>query len=268
MRSAASTPAPSQRVSIPGLDPAAPYSSRLSARSALYSELRLLLDGLDRALPPAAYRSLVLDENRLVRPSSSARQKLWRELHARYLLDASEPLFFAFWSEWQRCESEPERGLTAYLLFALNDRLVTDLGTTWLFSLLRRAPAELRPVEVGAFIARSAARHPEVAGWSAETTLAVAQKYCASIRDFGLARGTVRKQTIRPALYGAPFRLLVRALRLVRTPLLVMVQHPVFRLLAIEGREVVSALGELNRQGALRFRMQGDVVELELEAAA
>ena len=35
-------------------------------------------------------------------------------------------------------------------------------------------------------------------------------------------------------------------------------------MLALEPDEVIDALGELSRQGALRFRMQGDVVELTL----
>jgi hypothetical protein len=39
---------------------------------------------------------------------------------------------------------------------------------------------------------------------------------------------------------------------------------PIFRLLALDGIEVIDALGELNRQGELRFRMQGDVIELEV----
>jgi hypothetical protein len=33
----------------------------------------------------------------------------------------------------------------------------------------------------------------------------------------------------------------------------------------LEESEVINALGELNRQGALHFRMQGDIVELGLE---
>jgi hypothetical protein len=61
---------------------------------------------------------------------------------------------------------------------------------------------------------------------------------------------------------------LVRALRLVDTPSLRLVGHPIFRLLAIDSTEVVHALSELNRVGALRFRMQGDVVELDLAEAA
>lgn len=254
----------SQMAWVPGLDPAAPYASRLSARSALFTELHLLLDRERTALSSAEYRALVVSENKLSRASAAARGKLWKELKSRYRLDAADSLFAAFWAEWRRCASEAERGLTAYVLLALNDRLVADLGSDLLFPLLRRAPSELRVADVIAFIDRAETAHPEVKGWSEKTRLAVAQKYGASIRDFGLANGTTRKTTVRPALYGSPIRLLVRALRLVGVAPLDLVRAPAFRLLGIDGIEVIDALGELNSIGALRFRMQGDVIELDV----
>ena len=247
-----------------GLDPAAPYYSRLSARSALYTDLCLLLNGAGGSLRALDFREIIIEQNCLARASESARRKMWKELKGRYVLDASSPLFAAFWSEWKCCESEPERGLTAYCLLALQDKLVTDLGLGFLFARLRRAPAELRVDDVLGFIKASAPAHPEVAAWSDKTTTTVAQKYGASIRDFGLARGTIRKTTVRPALYGAPTRLLIRALRLAGIRDLDLVRAPIFKLLALEPGEVIDALGELSRQGALRFRMQGDVVELTL----
>jgi hypothetical protein len=253
---------------IPGLNPEAPFFSRLSARSALYTELQLLLDRQPTALPARAYRSLVIDENFLARPSIWARRKLWEELHCRYRLDAHDELFKNFWMEWQSCGSDLERGLTAYVLLALNDRLVTDLGVEWLFPLLVRAPAELRAQEVRAFIEREAVRHAEVLRWSEKTASAVAQKYCASIRDFGLAKGIAKKVTVRPSLHGAPVRLLLRALRLIGTADLEIIRHRIFRLLGIDVPQVITALGELNRLEQIRFRMQGDVVELDLQAAA
>lgn len=256
------------RASPPGLNPEAPYFSRLSARSALYTELQLLFDDHPAALSAKAYRSLVINENCLARASISARQKLWKELRSRFRLDASDKLFKIFWTEWQRCGSDPERGLTTYVLLALNDRLVADLGVEWLFPLLVRAPAELRAQEVRAFIERAAAQHPEVLRWSEKTASAVAQKYCASIRDFGLAKGIAKKVTVRPSLYGPPVRLLLRALRLTGTPDLEIIRHRIFRLLGIDVPEVINALGELNRLEQIRFRMQGDVVELDLRAAA
>ena len=251
-------------IPVPGLNPAEKYVSRLSARTALYTEVRLLFDGDSSPRTPSAYRSLVIDENRLARASTSARTKLWSELKGRYRLDADDPLFLAFWAEWQRCTSEAERGLTVYVLFALNDKLVFDLGTELLFPLLRRAPVELRVGDVLAFIKRAETFHPEVDGWSDNTRRSLAQDYCASIRDFSLATGGTRKLTVRPALYGSPVRLVVRALRLTATAPLAIAQHQAFRLLGIDGIGVIDALGELNRTGALRFRVQGDVVELDV----
>ena len=253
---------------VQALEPGAPYSSRLSARSALYADLHVLLDAKREPSSAAAYRTLVIDDNCVARRSAAARRKIWKELKARYILDTGHPLFAAFLHEWRRCRSEPERGLTAYMLLALHDRLVADLGVGWLCPLLRRAPAELRVADVLGFLGRAAENRPEVAAWSGHTRTAVAQKYAASVRDFGLARGTVRKVTVRPALHAAPVRLLVRALRLAGVGPLDLLRAPIFRLLALEGHEVVDALGELNGRDALRFRMQGDVVELDIEEAA
>lgn len=253
---------------VPALDTRTAYTSRLSARSALFTDLQLLLDDRPQPLPTEEYRRLVVEENCLNRPSTAARKKLWEELRKRYLLDRRQPLYEAFWIEWRRSKSDPERGLTAYVLLALHDRLVADLGTQWLFAYLRRAPAELRVEEVRGFIRRaSETDHPEVRNWTEDTQLHIAQHYMASIRDFGLARGKSKKHSLRPALYGAPVRLLVRALRLARVNDLEIVASPVFRLLAIEGAEVIDALGTLNQQGELRFRMQADVIELEVGGA-
>ena len=252
---------------IPALDPSAPYTSRLSARSALYTDLHVLMDAGETP-PSSSFRSLVIDENRLFRKSTAARQKTWQELKSRYILDTEHPLFAAFLKEWGRSRSEAERGLTTYILLSLNDRLVADLGTHWLFPLLRRAPAELRVADIRGFIDGAANKHVEVRSWSDQTRTAVAQKYAASIRDFGLAKGTVKKVTIRPALYGAPVRLLVRILRLVGLRPLELIRAPIFRLLALDGPEVIEALGELNRADALSFRIQGDIVELNIDEEA
>ncbi len=249
---------------VPALDTGAPYTSRLSARSALYTDLCLLLDAAGGAMQSEDFRWMVIEQNCLARSSESARRKMWKELKTRYILDASNPLFSAFWLEWQRCASEPERGLTAYCLLALNDRLVADLGLDFLFSRLRRAPAELRVTDVHGFIKAAATIHPEVTAWSETTLHRVCQHYCASVRDFGLAKGKVRKTTVRPALYGSTTRLLVRSLRLAGARDHEIPHAPIFKLLGLEGAEVIDALGELNRQGAFRFRMQGDVVELDV----
>ena len=253
---------------VRALEPSAPYSSRLSARSALYTDLHVLLDTTCEPLSSAAYRSLVIDDNCVARKSvGGAAEDLGGTegtVHPRHRAPALRRVSAGVAPLPLRTGTRPDR-LHA---LALHDRLVADLGTRWLFPLLRRAPAELRVADVLGFLDRAAEKRAEVAAWSDHTRTAVAQKYAASVRDFGLARGTVRKVTVRPALYGAPVRLLVRALRLVGVRPLDLVRAPIFRLLALEGHEVIEALGELNRCDAVRFRMQGDVVELDIEEVA
>ncbi|MGO9118772.1 MAG: BrxA family protein [Desulfomonilaceae bacterium] len=260
-----SAPKSNGRDLIVALNPKAPYFSRLSARSALYTDFRILLDAASRPLKSDGFRELVIERNVLSKQSTFSRRKTWEELKCRYLLDSEHPLFAAFWTEWIRSESEAEKAQTAYCLLAMNDRLVADIGLELLFPLLRRAPAPFRVGDVLAFINAARARHPEINSWTDNTKTAVAQKYTTSIRDFGLAKGIVNKTTVRPALYGAPVRLLIRGLRIAGSKDLEIVQASIFRLLGLEKNEVIGAFFELNRKDELRFRMQGDVVELGIE---
>ena len=250
---------------IPALDAKCPYLSRLSARSALFTDLSLLLDGQSEALASAEYRRLIVEENALSRPSVSSRKKIWQELKSRYILDAKKTLFEAFWKEWKLCKTDSEHALTTYCLLSLNDRLVADLNMTLLYPLLRKSPVEINVEHILAFLKHSEKKHPEILKWTEKTKLRIAQHYLASIRDFGLAKGKFKKSTIRPALYGAPVRLLIRALRLNEIRNSEVIKSPVFRFLSIEPDGVINAFSELHRNGEIVFKIQGDVIELNIE---
>jgi hypothetical protein len=242
-----------------------PYLPRLSSRSALFTELKLLLSSDKNDSTSDAYRHLIVDENCLAKTTTASRQRTWEELRSRYILNTGDPLFCSFQAEWANRLADSEASLTIYCLFALNDRLVADLGVNYLFPRLRQAPSPIRVDDIEAFLYAARASHPELCGWSEQTTAAVARKYAASIRDFGLAKGVYAKTSVRPALYAAPARFLIRALRLTGMKDLDIVSSPWFRLIGVESHEVLDALSELSRQGKLGFRMQADVVELDLE---
>ena len=252
-----------QTISIPGLEHNAPCLARLSARSALYTDLQVLLQSRTGLLSATDYRRAVVDENTLLRGSVAARKKIFKELKGRYLLDGGHPLYSAFHQEWCRCGSDQERALTAYVLFALNDKTVAVTSMEWFYPHLRRAPCEIRVGDLVTYLRQMGkGRHPEVTKWSPSTLTSVAQHYLASIRDFGLATGTTKKVAVRPALYGCPVRLLLAALRMLRVSPLRVVRHEAFKLLGIAPEEAIDTLSQLNRSGDLRFRMQADVVEL------
>ena len=54
---------------VRALESSAPYSARLSARSALYADLQVLLDATREPQSSTAYRSLVIDDNCVARKS-------------------------------------------------------------------------------------------------------------------------------------------------------------------------------------------------------
>lgn len=241
-----------------------PYVSRLATRASLYADLQALLAAVREPVPRAQYRRRVTEGNVLSRRSTAAREKAWKELAARYGIDGESPLFRAYLEEYRRAASERDRALTSYLLFALHDRLVCDLGTDWLYEYLRGAPAELRTADVLAFLSSRESAHPEIKGWSASSRENIASHYLSALKEFGLARRAQRKVSVRPSPGPAPVRFLLRALLLVGTSTQAAVQSPLFRLLGLSFDEAVELLFRLNADGALRCRIQGDVVELDL----
>ncbi len=238
--------------------------ARISSRSALANDFLMLMDRVP-GFAPVDFRNAVLKDNALSRGSHSARLKLFKELKGRYILDDGSPLFAAFLGEWQRHSEPQERQLLAYTLFTLNDRTVYVTSCEWLFSRIREAGSELRVNDLLAFYRMLGKQgHPEIARWTQSTLTRVAQHYLASVRDFGLATGGIRKVVVRPSLKPAPIRLLVRALRLAGLADADVIRHPSFKIFGLAPSDVVDALGDLNRGGSLRFRMQADVIELTL----
>lgn len=206
-----------------------------------------------------------MEGNLLARATTSARTKLYTELKGRYLLDPENPLFSVFLNEWVKVTNSEEKNLLVFTLLALNDRTVMLTSCEWLFPHLRKADSELRITDLEVFFASlGKSSHPEIAKWTESTSKRVAQHYLATVRDCGLALGSINKRAHRPALYAAPVRLLLRALQISKLSPPEMISHECFKILGIAPGEVVDALSELNRQGAIKFRQQADVIELTL----
>ena len=206
-----------------------------------------------------------MEGNLLARATTSARSKLYTELKGRYFLDPENQLFAAFIDEWRKVTNPEEKNLLVFALLALNDRTVMLTSCEWLFPHLRKADSELRVTDLEVFFASlGKTSHPEVAEWTESTSKRVVQHYLATVRDCGLATGAINKRAHRPALYAAPMRLLLRALQIIKLSPPESVSHECFKILGIAPGEVVGALSELNRQGAIKFRQQADVIELTL----
>lgn len=249
-------------IAIPGLQLQGRCLARLSSRSGLLTDFRRVLEN-GGSETPGEIRQLIMEGNLLARATTSARAKLYTELKGRYILDPANPLFSSFLDEWGKVANPEEKNLLAFTLLALNDRTVMVSSCEWLFPHLRKADSELRVTDLEVFFTSlGKTSHAEIAQWTESTLKRVAQHYLATIRDCGLALGSINKRAHRPALYPAPVRLLLRALKIARVTLPEIIAHESFKILGIAPSEVVGALSELNRHGAIKFRQQADVIEL------
>lgn len=255
---------PSEAARSPALKASQPYVSRLATRASLYADLQTLVGMVDGGAPRTEYRRRVIEDNVLSRGTAAGREKAWKELAARYAIGGESQVFRAFLEEHRRAPSEKDRALTAYVFFALNDRLVADLGTNWLYEYVRHAPSELRTADVLAFVSTRASSHPEINGWSSSSRENVASHYLSALKEFGLARGAQRKVSVRPSPGPPPVRFLLRALLLSGASNLAAIQSPLFKLLGLSLDETVELLFRFSADRALGVRIQGDVVDLDL----
>lgn len=91
----------SSLVTVPGLDPATAYTSRLSARSALYTELHLLLEGERRTVLCRISKHRGSRKQGIATIGLIPEQALER-VEEQIQTRRDRPTVFGIWSEWRR----------------------------------------------------------------------------------------------------------------------------------------------------------------------
>ena len=216
-------------------------------------ELTALLEQVPDGSDRVAFRKLVIGDNLFARPSLRSREKIWKALIARYLLDPATLPFKVFVRHYRDESSPSQRALLAYLLFSINDTLFFDLNRYWLPEQLQYPSLQVTSADLEKFFEGHLERsHPEVRTWSESTRTNILRHYLTALRDFGFAEGKRRKSIIRPvvgpsaALFVCDYELSrgVKPRRVLESDLLTILG------LNLEG--VVGLLFELNASGTSR----------------
>lgn len=239
-----------------------PMTARLAGAGSLRRELEALLDAAPPGASPEDYRELLLRQNVAGKGSATARMWAWKRLKLRYVLDHAVEEYRAFVAGMRASSDPRQRGLLCLLMFARTDRLFREV-TLQLVS--PRLPTDETAVHVDG-VKAAVRERAETHGlrWSA-TTLDRAYKHLlASLKDFGVIRGSRTRRTARPrpgdqvALCGA------RLARLEGLTDRQTLEARWFRLLGLERDDVVELFYAAARNGVLGFQMQAEVVELRL----
>lgn len=244
------------------LPDAQPITARLAAAGSRRAELEALLDAAAVVASVDELRHLVLDSNVTRKASAISRQKVWRQLRERYVLDWAVAEYRAFTQAMRATRNPNERGLLCLLMLARADCLFRELTLSCVSPLLARQGTAIDSAEVDRYLVDLCARGG--LSWTNETRVAIRRHALSALKDFGVLAGRVKKQTVRPRPGIETTLFAAQLARLEGLTDRQVLESRWFRLLGLSIDQVVELFYVANRQGALSFRMQAEVVELLL----
>lgn len=239
----------------------APYTSRIIKASALLADTRVLLRtwDLDRGVEENLARAR--RENVFAKASRSRVDDILAIFRQRYFSQprAGEALAILAQAPGQ------SRALDRLLYFysARNDRLLHDIVTEVIAPRQEAGLCELPTAEVRQAIRQWVAEGKTAAAWGEQTIERVAQGVLATLRDFGVLEGQVRKRV-------APFAMPVEAVVVIAFVLSreqragdLLRGNPEWRLFFLGETAVERLLMEAHQRHLLDYHAAGRVVRID-----
>ena len=227
-------------------------SSVHTSRTMMLAELRTVLAATPVDAPPQRYREAIVADNVLGKATRTTRDRTARRLAELYVLDPANEPYRAFRARW---DSD-----------ARNQPMLAFLLACWRDPLLRRVTASLLAVPAGHAHAKQRTiellTHDFPHRFGEKTLTSTAQNLASSWTQAGFLEGKVNKRRARPhvAPAVASFALYLGYLRRGRGDLLL--DSTWSRVLDRPRHEVIDLAVEASRQGWMRYKSAGSVVEI------
>ncbi len=249
------------------MTPQAVITARLAGAASLFRELEAVLDAAPAGAIAADFRRLILEDNAAAKGTATARMWAWKRLKLRYMLDdrPDSSLFRAFRAAWS-ASGPRDRGLVAGLMLAWNDRLFRALWLELVSPSLVSPGTVIDPDAVREAVDRR--RRDAKLEWSTKSVANIANHFLSALKDFGILEGSRTRRTVRPQPGPAVTSFAATLARAEGLTDRQAITSDWFRLLGREEAGATDLLRTAAEHGVLRFRMQAEVVELEIPSIA
>ena len=239
------------------------YSSTLSGKGALLQETLAVLRLINQRHSTEQVKTMVLEHDLLGKATLSTRESVWDHIHARYLGDEDHTRTLAHMVV-HATDRQTER-LVLFYEFCRSIPILRDVTTECIYPRYTAGYSSVGKRDIQSYFDHIAWEHPELTEWSPQTREKVVRNILAILRDFGLLRGTQRKEFSRPYV---PLPTFVYVLyRLADDGIIAprqMLEAADWRLFFLEQADVVALLDEATAAGHCTFKHQGDVHTLTL----
>jgi hypothetical protein len=225
-----------------------------TSRTMMLDDLTLLLDRSSPQASKTGYRSAVLEENLLGKPTRSTRERSAKRLSELYALDDSCPLFRLLRHYWS--VDRAGRPMLAFLAAAARDPL------------LRQTTRFVLVVPIGeSFGPQQIADHLEEiypGRFQATTRHSTAQNLASSWTQAGYLQGKVRKGRTRPRVTPVVLTYAITLGHLCGLRGKMLLQSPWVQLLDRTPEELNDLAFEASGQGWINYKTAGGVIQITL----
>ena len=204
-----------------------------------------------------------MDHDLLGKTTLSTRESVWKRIHDRYLSDEDHARTLA-----RMVVHAPDRQTERLVLlyeFCRSTPLLRDVTIECVYPRYTAGYNGISKSVIQRHFDEVATIHPELTEWSPQTREKVVSNILTILRDFGLLRGTQRKEFSRlyvplPAFVYVLYRLAEDGLSTSHE----LLGAEDWRLFFLEPADVVTLLDEATAAGLCTFKHLGDIYSLDL----
>jgi hypothetical protein len=240
------------------------YSSKIIKAGALLADTKTLLSQWDPSRSVAANLARIRQENALGKASRSRVEDIQAIFRQRYLADEDVAKAVVVLVRGRLAAAVLDRIL--YFHAALADPLLHDVVVDWLVPLQAQGISDIDVDEAQRLLAGWVAEGRTTGAWSERTTRRVAQGLLATLRDFGVLCGAIRKRIAPAYIPVTAFAYVMFHLKRCQPSGAKLLDHPDWRLFFLPREGVERFLFEAHQRGLLEYHAAGSVIRLTFPA--
>lgn len=242
------------------------YASKIIKAGALLSDTKILLAHWDLAASTQDNLDRFRSENLFGKASRSRIEDILRIFRQRYLVDTQVTRALVLLVEG----GFPAESLDRVLYFhsALSDRLLRDVVIEFLYPQQQRGRTDIRVDELQSMLSKWVSQGKTSAEWSDDTTRRVAQGLLATLRDFGILEGAVKKSLSPVYLSNTAFAYVAFYLKGQQASGKQLLDDPHWRLFFLSPEAVERFFFEAHQQGLLEYHAAGHVIRIDFPATS
>jgi hypothetical protein len=240
------------------------YSSRIIKAGALLPDTKTLLLHWDLTASAQTNLQRLLRENFFGKASRSRVQDIVAIFRQRYLTEPPVTRALVTLVNERLTASALDRIL--YFHATQSDRLLHDVVTEWIYPLKASGTSNVELDTVHQLLAGWGAEGKTTGEWTEETTRRVAQGLLATLRDFGVLEGSVRKRIAPAYLPIEAFAYILYYLKQHQPSGAKLIEHFDWRLFFLSRETVERFLFEAHQQSLLEYHAAGSVTRLTFPA--